>query len=191
MIYTVSLLIFMIFATSIHEYIHFYFANKYHPCKAIISSQFNFYKKNPKIKWFKRSIIEGGGHIFLDNDFLPYTDKQIVVIAIMPTIVIAVLNLIWEVALLPIVIHIAKKTMFWKIDAVLYVIVAISVTLLYSFHGRNMWCDKRIVRNPKGFKEHMEYQHKTGGADSYQYALIHKGGKHAVQKYFRRPNKTR
>lgn len=159
-------------STTIHEYIHYAIANHYKPCKAVICSQFNWYKKNKNIKWKKNKLFRGG-FTALDNDFLDYTDKQIKIIAIMPQFIIACMLMCGYIPYYFAMVSCMKYTapLFVSMMKTYLVFLGIIVFIMTTFRGSSTWCDRNVFANPSGFREYMTKQRKTTGEDSYKYNL--------------------
>ncbi len=186
-LYCILLVLFLMFSTSVHEYIHFLCANKYKSCNALIFSQFNIYKKSPAIRWVKKPLFKGG-ETYLDNDFLAYTPKQIRVIAIMPSVVTSISYLLFTAGFCAVIYAIFHKYVGYEYILSFYVITGIIISLWFLLKGRMTWCDRSIFLNPKGFISYMKNQHEHSLADSYQYNLIKKGQENASQKHSGRHN---
>lgn len=181
-IYAVLLVLFLMCSTSLHEYIHFWCAYRFSSCKALIFSQFNIYKNNPNIKWVKKPLFKGG-ETFLDNDFLAYTSKQIRVIAIMPSLVSAIIWLIITLIFCYALFLFFNQHTGYEYLIKYYIIIGAIISLWFLLRGRTPWCDRAIFLNPDGFKAYMRNQHEHSLADSYQRNIIKRGTKNAVQKH--------
>ena len=165
-LWTILYLVFEYIRTPFHEYIHFYFANKYYPCKAITYSQFKVGKTN-KIEWRKQRYLGSPkGLTIVDNDFLVYTEKQISVIAIMPTVltIIAYVILFGGITLY---LNIAFGIWYYWL-----LFGGMAISYFSSILKFKIWSDLKIFFKPAEFKEYMKKQHEKTAQDSFNYIKI-------------------
>ena len=159
--------LFYTFKSSFHEYIHFFFANKFKSCKALIISRYNIFRKNKSIKWVKNSRLQGGV-TYVDNDFLDYTSIQTKIIAIAPTI--AEFVVILGTSIMTALVLKNRFAPFIALFTVIYYCLTYVLGALRSAK-RGTWHDFVIFLFPRKFKLYMMEQHQKILEESYQYNL--------------------
>ena len=168
------LMLYEYYKTPLHEYIHFYYANKYFKCKAITYSQFNYKESESRIEWRKQDFFaHPKGLTVVDNDFLVYSDKEIKKIAVMPLAICFAFYLSFMGIVTVGIMHI--NFFLIRIKTWLPLLLFSIYALLYIFNticAKSSWSDFKIFLNPKGFKEYMKHEHETNGKDSYNYIKI-------------------
>ena len=153
-------------STFIHEWGHLRTARLYEYTKAEITLKFAiplFSIKGCEVK--RDKTLKSEGHIWLENEYAPYTDLQIRDIAIAGAHYAAKFCLlvgITELVIIYVLVFNFLAGSEYEFVGLVDIVLSFVVTILFTFlqeikyrTAKEEWCDRNIANNQAGFKEYL------------------------------------
>ena len=158
-----GIILICIIMSPFHEKIHYLIANRYVKCGGKIESWCNVYKRL-NVRFVKIPYFKNGrgfhGQTTLDNNYLVYSNAQIRVIAIVPSIVDFFIMAFYEIAISVLFTGYLDRLEVLS-SFISMLIVLIIIQFIVPIMDRTDWNDMKIFRDPEGFKEHIEHKEQT------------------------------